>query len=128
MRKVGSSVPTPASVNGSVAANRPLVPNQLTTPVGGVRLTGGVLKRVFDDNLRYLLDTYALDSILYRFRERAGAAHPPNQVVGWERERLYGSPPGKLLHFAVTDQTDCEFMPYYEIRQQRFTCVPVIEA
>jgi len=65
--------------------------------VSGVRLTAGVLKRVFDDNLRYLLDAYALDSILYRFRERAGNANPPGQVIGWERERLYGSLAGLFL-------------------------------
>jgi DUF1680 family protein len=77
--------------------NPPAVPNLLTTPVRGVHLTGGVLQQVFADNVRYLLEAYPLDSILYRFRERAGNATPPGRVMGWERERLYGSLAGLFL-------------------------------
>ena len=75
------------------------VPDQLQTPASGVRLTGGILKRVFDDNVQHLLETYPVDDILFRFRERAGSPNPPGQSRGWEHvpPLLYGSLAGMFL-------------------------------
>jgi DUF1680 family protein len=60
------------------------VPEQLRTPTGGVTLTGGVLQRTFDNNVKYLLDHFAEDDLLYVFRERAGRAKPPGKPFGWD--------------------------------------------
>ena len=69
---------------------------QIATPTSGVELTGGVLKRVFDNNIQYLLNIYSVEEILYRFRERAGDPHPPGHITGWE-DHLYGSLAGLFL-------------------------------
>lgn len=75
------------------------IPDQLLTPASNVRLTGGILKRVFDDNVRRLIQTYPLDDILFRFRQRAGNPNPPGRSRGWEHvpPLLYGSLAGMFL-------------------------------
>ncbi len=88
--------------SGGVAAEREnpvAVPFQLQTPTARVRLTGGILKKVFDNNVRYLLDHFAEDDLLYVYRERAGNKNPPGKPFNWDREgpRVTGSVAGLFL-------------------------------
>ena len=67
---------TPETAENSVA-----VPFQLRTPTRGVKLTGGVLKRTFDNNIEYLLNNFSVEDLLYVFRERAGEYMPYYDVT-----------------------------------------------
>ena len=75
------------------------IPFQLRTPTEGVRLTGGVLKRVFDNNVKYLLNNFATDDLLYVFRERAGISNPPGKPFNWDKggPQVTGSVAGLFL-------------------------------
>ncbi len=75
------------------------IPLQLQTPTRGVRLTGGVLKRVFDNNAKYLLNHFAIDDLLYVFRERAGNSNPPGKPFNWDKggPQVSGSAAGLFL-------------------------------
>jgi DUF1680 family protein len=80
-------------------ANPVVIPFQLQTPVGGVRLTGGILKQVFDNNINYLLNNFPEDNLLYVFRERAGNPKPPGKPFAWDKggPRVTGSVAGLFL-------------------------------
>jgi DUF1680 family protein len=67
------------------ATNPVAVPNQLQTPARGVKLSGGVFKRTFDNNLEYLRNNFAVDDLLYVFRERAGKQNPPGKPHTWDK-------------------------------------------
>ena len=67
------------------AKNPVAVPFQLRTPTRGVKLTGGVLKRTFDNNVEYLLNNFSVDDLLYVFRERAGKQNPPGKPFSWDK-------------------------------------------
>ena len=75
------------------------IPFQLQTPVGGVKLTGGVLKQAFDNNVNYLLKNFSEDDLLYVFRERAGKPNPPGKPFAWDKggPRVTGSVAGLFL-------------------------------
>ncbi len=89
------AVVTPPCRSGSPVA----IPFQLQTPTRGVRLTGGVLKRAYDNNIRYLLDNFAEDDLLYVFRERAGIPNPPGKPFNWDKDgpKVTGSVAGLFL-------------------------------
>jgi hypothetical protein len=36
--------------------------------------------------------------------------------------------PDKPLHFSVAQHHEIEYMPYWQVTDQQFTCFPVIEA
>ena len=80
-------------------ANPVAIPFQLQTPVAGVRLTGGILKQVFDNNINYLLNNFPEDDLLYVFRERAGNPKPPGKPFAWDKggPRVTGSVAGLFL-------------------------------
>jgi hypothetical protein len=81
-------------------AQKPVaVPFQLRTPTRGVKLTGGVLKRTFDNNIEYLLNNFSVDDLLYVFRERAGEQNPPGKPFSWDKggPRVSGSVAGLFL-------------------------------
>jgi DUF1680 family protein len=81
-------------------ANNPVaIPFQLRTPTRGVKLTGGVLKRTFDNNLEYLVNDFSVDDLLYVFRERAGKQNPPGKPFAWDKggPRVTGSVAGLFL-------------------------------
>jgi DUF1680 family protein len=67
------------------ASNPVAVPDQLRTPTRGVKLTGGVFKRTFDNNLEYLRNNFSVDDLLYVFRERAGKQNPPGKPHTWDK-------------------------------------------
>jgi DUF1680 family protein len=79
--------------------SRVAIPFQLHTPTAGVRLTGGVLKRVFENNLGYLLHNFSEDDLLYVFRERAGRQNPPGKPFNWDKSgpKVTGSVAGLFL-------------------------------
>lgn len=84
---------------GAAPPNPVAVPYQLQTPTRGVKLTGGVLKRTFDNNVKYLLSNFASDDLLYVFRERAGMKNPPGKPFPWDKggPRVTGSVAGLFL-------------------------------
>ncbi|HYK88315.1 MAG TPA: beta-L-arabinofuranosidase domain-containing protein [Acidobacteriota bacterium] len=86
--------PVPCQSGNPVA-----IPFQLRTPASGVHLTGGVLKRVYDNNVRYLLGNFAEDDLLYVFRERAGRQNPPGRPFNWDKggPKVTGSVAGLFL-------------------------------
>ncbi|MGD0226039.1 MAG: beta-L-arabinofuranosidase domain-containing protein [Terriglobia bacterium] len=60
------------------------IPYQLQTPTRGVKLSGGVLKQTFDNNVQYLLNNYSVDDLLYVYRVRAGKQNPPGKPHVWD--------------------------------------------
>jgi DUF1680 family protein len=60
------------------------IPYRLQTPTRGAKLTGGVLRQTFDNNVQYLLNNFSVDDLLYVFRERAGRQNPPGKPFKWE--------------------------------------------
>ena len=85
--------------NSESATNPVAVPFQLQTPTRGVKLTGGILKRSFDNNIEYLLNNFPVDNLLYVFRERAGKQSPPGKPFSWDKggPRVSGSVAGLFL-------------------------------
>src|SRR5512136_2968838 len=75
------------------------IPFQQQTPTRGVRLTGGILKRVFDNNIQYLLRNFAEDDLLYVYRQRAGIQNPPGNPFNWDTDgpKVTGSVAGLFL-------------------------------
>ena len=69
------------------------MPYQLQTPTRGVKLTGGVLKRAFDNNVQYLLNDFSVDDLLYVFRERAGKENLPGKPFSWDIGGPQGTAP-----------------------------------
>ena len=87
-------IPAPGQPESRVA-----IPFRLRTPTAGVRLTGGVLKRVFENNQNYLLHNFAEDDLLYVFRERAGQQNLPGKSFNWDKSgpKVTGSVAGLFL-------------------------------
>ena len=79
--------------------NPAAIPFQLQTPAGGVKLTGGVLKQAYDNNVKYLLKNFSENDLLYVFRERAGKPDPPGKPFPWDKggPRVTGSVAGLFL-------------------------------
>jgi uncharacterized protein len=89
-----------ATTCAAFAADNPVsIPLVLEVPTRGVKLTGGVLKTTFDNNVNFLLNNFAEDDLLYVFRERAGQAKPPGKPFGWDKggPRVTGSVAGLFL-------------------------------
>jgi hypothetical protein len=93
------ALPTAIGSRPAQPDNPVAIPFQLQTPVAKVRLTGGVLKRAFDNNTRYLLNNFPEDDLLYVFRERAGGRNPPGKPFNWDKSgpRVTGSVAGLFL-------------------------------
>ena len=60
------------------------IPYQLQAPIRGVKLTRGVLKQTFDNNVQYLLNNFSVDDLLYVYRKRAGIPNPPGKAFSWD--------------------------------------------
>jgi DUF1680 family protein len=69
------------------------IPYQLQTPTRGVKLTGGVLKHTFDNNVQYLLNDFSVDDLLYVYRERAGKTNLPGKAFSWDMTGLKSTGP-----------------------------------
>ncbi len=73
------------------------VPDEVFTPLHGVRLTGGVFRRAFDANVRYTLNHMDLGRVLYWFDLKAGRktdAVPYNGHFEWN---IKGQSAGQCL-------------------------------
>jgi DUF1680 family protein len=75
------------------------ISNELEVPVTEVKLTGGVLKKTFDQNITYLLNNYSENDLLFKFRERAGNSNPPGKPINWDYKppKVTGSIAGLFL-------------------------------
>ena len=61
------------------------IPYALNPPTGGVALNGGVLGAASDAAVKYLLNHYTVDNLLFNFRKRAGLPQPPGaKCMGWD--------------------------------------------
>ena len=81
-----------------------LVKNSAFPPVGNVRLTGGRLKTVFDNNIAFL-KKFDLDRMMYWFRVSAGkpaTGAPYGFGNGHFENNLYGQTAGMFLMSAGT--------------------------
>ena len=75
------------------------ISNELEVPIKGVKLTGGVLKKTFDQNITYLLNNFSEDDLLYAFRKRSGISNPPGEPFNWDYHppKVTGSIAGLFL-------------------------------
>ncbi|MBE5767727.1 MAG: hypothetical protein E7335_11340 [Clostridiales bacterium] len=78
-------------------------------PETGVQLTGGLLHSIFENNITYLLSSYALEDLQYPFRIRKGENAPRVKPLSmfWETE-LEGSNAGRFLMGAGNSLRYCE--------------------
>ena len=53
------------------------VANVVETPVTGVRLGEGLFRKVMENNIAYLMNSFSLDELVYDFRLKAGMPLPP---------------------------------------------------
>ena len=80
------------------------VPYRLQVPMGGVRLTGGRYKRVFENNVRFLKD-FDVDRMLYWYRVHKGVDVPGVPYAGDAghfENNLKGQTAGEFLMGAGT--------------------------
>jgi DUF1680 family protein len=86
-------------ISSSSKAQTVKIPNELKVPEKGITLTGGVLKKAFDQNITYLLNNYAEDDLLYAFRKRSGTSNPAGKPFNWDYHppKVTGSIAGLFL-------------------------------
>ena len=65
-------------------------------PKNGVRLTGGLLEKAFENNIGYLKGL-SMDSILYWFRVKAGLPAPGAPYRGHFEDNIKGQTAGLFL-------------------------------
>lgn len=95
-------------------------------PITGVKMEDGLLKRVMENNIGYLLSTGKPEQLLYYFRERAGKPNAPDAKVpdaSWEHE-LTGSNAGRFLMGAGST---LRFIEHPELRKRLNQVVDGIE-
>lgn len=72
------------------------VQDHLFNPLYGVKLTGGLFKQTFDNNIGYL-KRIDVDAMLYWFRRRAGKEAPGNPYRGHFEDNIKGQTAGLFL-------------------------------
>lgn len=75
------------------------VPDVVATPITGITLGGGLFRKVMERNVRYLMETFTLDDLVYNFRQKAGMPMPPRSErhsYFWTHQ-LPGSTAGRFL-------------------------------
>ena len=75
------------------------VANVVETPVTGVRLGEGLFRKVMENNIAYLMNSFSLDELVYDFRLKAGMPLPPRSgrhSYFWTAQ-LPGSSAGRFL-------------------------------
>lgn len=72
------------------------VPDQIFSPLYGVRLQDGLFARVFQNNIQYL-QKVNLDSALYWFRKKAGKPAPGKPYRGHFEDNIKGQTAGMVL-------------------------------
>ncbi len=73
-----------------------VLPLPARIPERGVRLTGGLLKQAFENNIAYL-KSLSMDSVLYWFRVKAGLPAPGQPYRGHFEDNIKGQTAGLLL-------------------------------
>ena len=76
--------------------NKSTVPDIISTPVNGVRLTGGLLRQVFDDN-RTFMKRLSFDAMLYWFDKKSGQSPDVQPYRGWFEDALKGQTASQYL-------------------------------
>ena len=98
-RPMGEYVVTDHPENVIFPADWHPVPNVVETPVKGVALGNGLFRRVMENNIRYLMNSFSLDELVYNFRQKAGLPLPPcseRHSYFWTHQ-LPGSTAGRFL-------------------------------
>ena len=75
------------------------VPDVVETPVKGITLGDGLFRKVMENNVRYLMQSFTLDELVYNFRQKAGLPVPPvsgRHSYFWTHQ-LPGSTAGRFL-------------------------------
>jgi len=72
------------------------VKEEAFTPLHGIKLTNGLLKKCFDNNISFL-QSINIDSALYHFRQRAGKDAPGEPYRGHFDDNLYGQSAAHIL-------------------------------
>ncbi len=73
------------------------IPDKLFTPQNGVRLTGGLFRRVFDDNVTFNLTQLNMDRMRYWFDVKAGRAPKGIRYSGHFEDNLKGQTASQYL-------------------------------
>lgn len=84
----------PSQIQNSNPKNK--IPDQVFSPIYGVKLTGGLFQKVFHNNIDYL-KKIDLDAALYWFRKKAGKEAPGSPYRGHFEDNLHGQTAGLLL-------------------------------
>ena len=66
-----------------------VVKDEVSTPIGGVRLADGLLKTAFPNNIDFL-NSLSADSILYWFRAKASLPTPDEPYRGHFEDNIKG--------------------------------------
>ena len=72
------------------------VKDEVFTPLYGVKLTGGLFKKAFDNNMSFV-QSVNIDSALYHFRSRVGKDAPGEPYRGHFDDNLYGQSAAHIL-------------------------------
>lgn len=75
------------------------VPDVVETPVKGITLGDGLFRKVMENNVHYLMQSFTLDELVYNFRQKAGLPVPPvsgRHSYFWTHQ-LPGSTAGRFL-------------------------------
>lgn len=102
------------------------VASRVRVPTTGVQMLDGLFLRTMRNNLRYLLDSFSLDEMLYDFRIRAGRLAPPLTRTRsiWDT-LLSGSNAGRFLMGAGNS---LRWLDHEELRNLMNAVVDGIEA
>jgi hypothetical protein len=73
------------------------IPDKIFTPIRGVRLTGGLFRRVFDDNVKFNLTQLDMDRMRYWFDVKAGREPKGIRYSGHFEDNLKGQTASQYL-------------------------------
>lgn len=76
---------------------RMAVPDQLFTPLHGVTLTGGLFRRVFDNNIQFTLKRLDMDRMRYWFDVKQGRTPKAERYSGHFEDNLKGQTASQFL-------------------------------
>ena len=76
--------------------NNNKIKDEIFSPLYGVKITNGLLKEVFDNNIAFI-QSINIDSALYYFRKRIGKEAPGEPYRGHFDDNLYGQSASNIL-------------------------------
>jgi DUF1680 family protein len=98
-RPMGEGIVTDNPANVLPAGTWRTVPFDVSVPLSGVSLQGGLFHQALENNITYLLTSFSVDEMLRPFRERAGKPVPSglrDPIAFWDTD-LPGSSAGRFL-------------------------------